>query len=841
MRKNPAFIIPVAAFIFAVACGRAWPQQPAAATAGAKESETFYVARKAFDDGFYDVCLNLLSRFNRNYPFSSKKAEAQVLAGQCFFYQERYQEALAGFESLLSNAQLAGPVEDSLFYWIGETHFKSKNFPKAQEYYRKVLDKYPSSRYYGASLYSLGWCFLEERRFKDALEQFSLAAQRPAVDEATRGDAAFRAVECLYNLRAYQAVIDKVSSYRSTYRADERKSAYLYYYQAEADYYLGRYAQACAGYSAVLAAHAPAQLQALANLGMGWASLKMKNKEKAQQSFSSVRVEELDGPNTEILLLGKAALAAESGKSGDALNIYGELAARSSEQNVLAQSFLGKGDMLYAMSRFREAAGVYEEGVKRFRDASVPDDIKDKLQYGLAWSLLKEGEFKRAINAFGNIAAASNDNLVKVGALCQVGDAYQDSGEYARAFETYRKILKEYPDNVYNDYVQYQLGLALMKASDYEGAVTAFKIAKNDYPSSTLLDEVSYALGLAYFQKEDYASSGEVLRGFLSGFRESGIRQDALYLLGSSLFNLGKFKEAQDVFRDIIKQYSADAALAQKCEYEIADCFYQMGDEKEAMARFNLLRSKYPDSTLTPEIIWWLGEYYYRHGDLVMSRRYFNTLASDFPSSPLADSAYYYIGTIDEEAGRYEQAIDNFRKLTAEGKSDMAGNASVAVADIYVKQGKNEDAMKLYKEIISAYPHMSGLVFPRMGELYLSAGDKEEAVSSYRQALKCVSFKEMPEIHFKLADILQTQGRQEEAAGEFMKIYALYPDSTVSLKALLRVAGLYEMKEDFKEAGKIYEKISAMQVPEAKYARERIENLAAEETAAKDRRGKAEE
>jgi TolA-binding protein len=254
-----------------------------------------------------------------------------------------------------------------------------------------------------------------------------------------------------------------------------------------------------------------------------------------------------------------------------------------------------------------------------------------------------------------------------------------------------------------------------------------------------------------------------------------------------------------------------------------------MGDEKEAMARFNTLRSKYPDSTLTPEVIWWLGEYYYRHGDAVMARRYFSTLASDFSSSSLAPAAYYYIGAIDEEEGKDDQAIESFKKLMDKGKSDMAGNASVAVADIYAKQGKAAEAMSLYKEILADYPHMAGLVLPRIGDLYLLEGNKEEAVSSYRQALKCVSSKEMPEIHFKLADILQAEGREEDAAGEFIRIYALYPDSAVSLKALLRVAGIYEKTANFKEARKIYEKISAMPVPEAKYAGERLEILAAEE------------
>jgi TolA-binding protein len=820
-----AFLFAAAALFSPVLQSRAYPQQKAA---DSRETEAFYVARKAFDDGFYDVCLNLLSRFSQNYPFSSRKAEAELLSGQCLFFQGKYQDALSVLGTLLSNPQLSGPVEDALFYWIGETHLKSKNFLKAREYYRKVSDKFQSSRYYPASLYSLGWCSFEEGGFEEAFEQFTAVSRLPSADMVTRSEAAFKALECMYNLRDYRSLSDAVIAWRKNYPADERKKAYLDYYAAEADYYTGKYAEACSAYSAVISQHAPAQMQALANLGCGWAYLKMKNAEKAREMFSAVRVEELDGPNTEILLLGKAALAAECGDSGGALNIYGELLARSSDRNVKAQACLGKGDALYAMSRFGEAVSAYEEGLKEYGGVVQPE-IKDKFQYGLAWSLLKEGEFRRAIEAFSSIAAASSDNLVKVGALCQVGDAYQDSGEYMKAFDTYRRILKEYPDSVYNDYVRYQSGLALMKVSDYEGAVTALKTAKNDYPSSTLRDEISYALGLAYFQKEDYLPAAETLRVFLNAFRESGIRQDALYLLASALFNQGKYREAQDIFREIIKQYPSDAVLVQKCEYEIADCFYQMGDEKEAMARFNTLRSKYPDSTLTPEVIWWLGEYYYRHGDAVMARRYFSTLASDFSSSSLAPAAYYYIGAIDEEEGKDDQAIESFKKLMDKGKSDMAGNASVAVADIYAKQGKAAEAMSLYKEILADYPHMAGLVLPRIGDLYLLEGNKEEAVSSYRQALKCVSSKEMPEIHFKLADILQAEGREEDAAGEFIRIYALYPDSAVSLKALLRVAGIYEKTANFAEARKIYEKISAMPVPEAKYAVERLEILAAEE------------
>jgi len=45
----------------------------------------------------------------------------------------------------------------------------------------------------------------------------------------------------------------------------------------------------------------------------------------------------------------------------------------------------------------------------------------------------------------------------------------------------------------------------------------------------------------------------------------------------------------------------------------------------------------------------------------------------------------------------------------------------------------------------------------------------------------------------------------------------------LAVKALLRVAAIYEDKENFKEAASIYKRIISMDVQEAKYAQERID------------------
>src|SRR3990167_5510712 len=67
-----------------------------------KEEESLFVAKKAFEDGFYEVSLGLLERFLNNYPDSPKATEANLLIGECYFHQNRFLEALNKFEGLLN-------------------------------------------------------------------------------------------------------------------------------------------------------------------------------------------------------------------------------------------------------------------------------------------------------------------------------------------------------------------------------------------------------------------------------------------------------------------------------------------------------------------------------------------------------------------------------------------------------------------------------------------------------------------------------------------------------------------------------------------------------------------
>jgi len=662
----------------------------------------------------------------------------------------------------------------------------------------------------------------QEEKYLEAIKYFKDIEEKFPREPQVK-DSSFKIIECLYNLKDFNGVKDKVKTYLKLYPKDVTNTGYVYFYSAEADYYLNNFDSAISEFSKVLEVSGDTKIKGLCKLGMGWSYLKLKKYQEAEKMLI-LKPDELDKKNCDTLLLGKAVLNFETNNYSTAGKIYQELIASASDPQVLIQAYLGKADALYNLAEYKEAIKAYEEAIQKIDSGlSVNQEVSDKLHFGLSWSYLKEGEFKKAIDEFQKLAKQTEDKIFKVSALCQIGDAYQDSGNFSKAVETYDSILKDYPDSLYSDYVQYQLGLVLVKLNKYDGAILAFKSLKINYPASKLIDDAAYALSLAYFQVEDYTSSKENLKRFENEFKDSSIRPQAMYLLGTSCYNLGQFNEAIASFKDIVRQYNQDTELVQKAEYEIADCLYQLGNEKEAMARFKSLRTKYPDSKLTAEVVWWLGEYYYRHNDLDLARRYFNSLIQDFPQSNLVSSAYYAMGSTYREESRFVEAINNFKKVMERDKSDLAGTAAVAISDIYLAQDNFDAALSTLESTLKDFPHLEHLIFPKIADTYAKLNKLDLAIQFYRKSLKIVPVKEMSNVQFKIAESLQAEGKNNEAIEEYLKVSYLYPDDLVLVvKSMLRVAALYEDKDKFKEAENIYKKIIGMNVDEAKFAQERI-------------------
>lgn len=794
-----------------------------------KEGELLFLAKKAYEDGFYEVSLGMLERFKKNYSGSAKIPQAVFLSGQCYFYQGRYLEALNIFEALTGNSQ-AESFKDALYFWMGEVHFKGNNFEKAAVLYQKLIDNYPQSSLVPAAYYSLGWSLAQIAKFDQAGQAFSdLIEKFPQAPQSK--EAAFKLIECLYNLKNYTELKSRIKMVFKLYSRDILHLPYLYFYLAEAEYYLDDLEEASRDYRKSAQVFKDPKVQALARLGLGWSYLKLTKYKEAEDAFADIKPDILDKKNLDIFLLAQAVLMASTNRVYEAKKLYGQLMSVTGDPLISLQAYLGKGEALYNLAEYSQAVNVYKEGLEKNDQAkfqeNLPAELLDKLRYNLGLAYIMQGEIDLSLAAFNQITGAGFSQALKVNLLLQIAQAYEEAGEFAKAQESCENIIKLYPSSSSAEYAQYQLASLQLKKLDYDQAIASFESMLKKYPQSKILPDILYTQAIAYFQRGDYEKCNEIFKRFRDEFKDSLLRPQALYMLGTSLISLGKIDEAMGIFKYIAKIDSLDNELQQKVEYEIADCYYKLGQINEAVSGFKSLRAKYPNSKLTPDILWWLGQYYYGIKDLGLAQRYFDSLAKDFPDSQLAVEAFYALGLIFSDENKIEQAENNFRMVIKLGNIDLKTQAKTALADIYNREGKSEEALEQYNQIIKSAPDLGKSLFPRMAQVYYKLGNYEEAKTFYLKSLEGASLTGAADIRFNLAEVLEANSEPEAAIQQYLLVAQQPHLSQLFVRSLLRVAKLYEDKEDFKEALKIYAQIiqNAPEALEVGFVQERIEGI----------------
>ncbi|MFH0877217.1 MAG: tetratricopeptide repeat protein [Candidatus Omnitrophota bacterium] len=801
-------------------------QSGSAADLNKKEEDAFYVAAKAYEDGFYDTALNLFDRFVKTYMDSDRRLEAQVYVGQCYFAQEKYIKALDQFESLLKMPE-AEPLRDKIYFWLGEVYAKGRAYSQAEDFYQQLISRYKNSSYCLAATKSLAQTQLSDQKFQEAAATYrSLLSETK--DLAVAEEAWLGICEALYRLRDYTQLQKEIENFISTY-PDSGQVARAYLFLAEANFYLGRFDEAIKAYQEAQRQSREEEQTAQAKIGLGWSWLKLKNYPEAQKIF-----DEFPDETSLAVLLGRAVLKSGLGEYEQSLPFFDRVIEAQKGAEYAPLAYFGKAEVLYHLERFEEAITAYRVAMDALKAASSlyadTRELTDRIRYGLAWAYLKIGDFRSAQEEFQRVATLTQDKIFKISAMCQIGDVYQDAGDYKKALETYQSFLKEYPDTVYHDYVQYQIGVTFLKMSDLDAAILAFRQLLKDSPSTKLADDANYFLGIVYFQKGDFAAAKMQFGKFLDHFKDSPYRPQAVFLLGESLMNLSEFKAALEAFEAVRKEFADQETLRQKAEYEIANAFAQMGQEAEANKRLADFITRYPDSQLSPDILFWLGEHFRNKKDFLNAQKYFERLIRNYPHHETRGDAFLEMGLMNLKEEKTDAALRNFQQAAEAGRGETESRALLFCGDVYVLKGDFPQALDQYRRLAEERSVWSKTALVKMASVLRQQKRFKDAAAAYEQALSREGSGEGSEenaaIQFQLAQMFEEEGLLQEALEAYMKTSYLYPNETSwVVKALFHVAQIYEQKEAWAESRAILEKIAGMPVSEAKYAKEKLATI----------------
>ena len=793
------------------------------ATAQTSEKELFLVAQKAFDDGFYDVAIRYIEEYLEKYPQTQKRIEANLLLGQCYFFKTQYLKAFDIFQDLLKYPEF----KDATLFWLGETYLKGSDYTQAEKYYRQLIELYPDSLYTPQALYSLGWTFYEQKKYDPAAAQFQqLIKQFPA--HTLSEDALFKLGECSYNLKSYDDAIHYFKKYVLSYPKSTRNDQ-VYFYIGEAYYYSEDFSPSLEYYGKAAEISPDPKLLVMINVSRGWSALKLKNYEQAQKFFNeALTLAQSKEILSDDIYLGQASLFTEMNDDPKALQAYEQIIEKFPKSSRLAEAHLGKANMLYSLKDYDKAIAAYQTVIDTFSNQEESKDIVEKAHFGLAWTYLKAGNIDRSIKSFQDIMDQSQNKVVKVSALTQIADAYQDAGKLEKALEVYDQILRNYPDSLYTDYVQYRQGVALLKMEKIEAATLSFKSLKANFPQSKYLNEANYYLGVAYFKKGDWTAARDQIETFMKDLPKTNeFAAEAEYILALSIFNLGDSKKAKELFERIITNYPNQSAMRKDAEVGIAKCFYNLGDSKEAVKRFKIIIYKYPKTEIAADAILWLADHYLEVSDFENAVLYYQQFINDFPGSEKISVAHLALGQAYQAQGAYDKALNQLKLIDDPSHKELYAKAKLAIADIFSKELDPDNAIVTYQNIAASCPDFKRDAYVKIAAIYKNNQKYDQAIEAYQNALNAeigLSEFQNVQLQFDLADMYEQANKFDEASQAYLKIPYLYPkEISWSTKAYLRLGRIFEDKGDWENARTVYQKVIDLGTDEMKFAQERLE------------------
>lgn len=744
----------------------------------------FIYAKKAFNDGFYDLAQERLVAFLKSYPGTAHLYETHTLLGRSYYYRNNFTGALYEFDGILNAPQAAEFHADAL-YWSAEIYLKNGDYRKALDLYEKVTSAFPSSAYFGYAVYSKGWAYYKLGFFEEALKYFRDVVEKYPYDKVAV-ESQFRIGECEYLMARYGAAEKELKKFIDKYPVSEKTSD-AYYMCGEAGFYQAKYSDAIASFERALAITPKAKWASFALYRIAESRLETGKYEESIIGFK-LCLESATGDFLTTALLAALAKAYEkTGRIDDALRLCDEIIQKHPSSEVAPEAYYRKTKLLYDAGRYAEAETAAKEGIEKFSGS----DYLDNMHYELGWIYSMEGKADDAMGEFLWVENESRDINLRSSAICKIGDIYFNKKLYEKAMASYDVVLDKYSDSFWADYAQYQVGAIFSMTGRYSQAIMSYQSVLANFPNSSWRDKVIFALGSAYFKIGDFERSASEFRHLMDEAATPDLKTRSRIYLANSLYSMKQYAEALAILKAVDAE-GVDRDIRMMARYQMGWCYYSMRKDAEALAIFNNFLKDFPRSKIASDVKFWFADYHRAKKNFDVARGYYESVLKEHPSDETGEEALYNIGMT------------------------------------FVDELKADEAMKRFDELGSRFPG-SGIArgaYRKAAKLKKDARDYDGAVSYLEKALTKDNDELNAQVQYEIAESYEAKNELGRAVEEYLKVPYLYSKGTFwSVRAQLKCAQLLERMERFDDARKLYEKLADMDIEESQLAKQRLEWL----------------
>ncbi|MBX9187467.1 tetratricopeptide repeat protein [Bacteroides sp. K03] len=684
--------------------------------------------------------ITLLRNYLEKYPDTPYANRIYALLAAGYFYEEKYDEALALFNS--AQLDLLGNEErDDMTYLLATCYLKTGNVKEAAIWFETL--KASSKKYDNDCAYYISYIRYTQKRYDEALKGFLPLQDNPKYKALVP----YYIAEIYAIRKNYDKAEIVAQNYLSAYPQNEH-AAEMYRILGDASYHFRKYHEAINAFESYLERDASPRRDALYMLGLSYFQTGVYS--KAAETLGEVTGTNDALTQNAYLHMGLSYLQlAEKNKARMA---FEQAAASNADMKIKEQAAYNYALCIHetSYSAFGESVTVFEKFLNEFPNSQYTEMVSNYL----VEVYLNTRSYEAALKSIERIAHPGT-----------------------RIMEAKQKIL-------------FQLGTQAFANASFEQAIGYFNqsVAIGQYNRQTKADAL-YWRGESYYRLNRMAEAARNFREYLQLTEQTNNEMYALanYNLGYTAFHQKDYTQARNWFLKYIQLEKGENRTALADAYNrIGDCFLNERNFDEAKHYYAQAESMNTSS----------GDYSFYQLALVsgLQKDYsgkitlLNRLAGKYPTSPYVINALYEKGRSYVLMNNNNQAIASFKELLSRyPESPISRKAAAEIGLLYYQDGNYDQAIDAYKLVINKYPGSdeARLAMLDLKSLYVDMNRIDEFAALAASMPGNIRFdaSEQDSLTYIAAEKIYGRGRIEEAKSSFNKYLQTFPEGSFSLNA----------------------------------------------------------
>jgi TolA-binding protein len=633
-------------------------------------------------EGELDQAIKALDRFLRIEDDPEVLYREWYHLASLYFKKGDYQSASDAFLKVVSLNE-RGALSDRALMMAAQSELKLNSQEKAMAALSRLVKGFPQSDLLVDSYFTMAGILRDMGRPIDAAGGYQAIAEH-FLDREIREEAIFAAGRCYYDGDKWDKAVELFSRFIKEFSHSER-IAEAHYYLGRSCYQEGKYETGVSHFKTAVEEGVGENWKRLypdALFCLGFGRYRLADYDEACSAFLELG-EKGGSPEHQargFYFLGLSHLAA--GRLSESNDAFSELISRFPDNELAEHSLFMLGDNYLALNEEEKAIELFSRLVSDFPQGEFAAVAKKRLKE----IYLAKEDYKALLSAIPEFTLGNPGSLTDASDLLDKANALITRGRIRQAIATYKSLLAQFPKSPVSDRASFELAELYSRRKGYQQAILYYKKVISDFPGSGFSPRAERRLGNIYFEQKRFK---EAIPHFLNLVNDpdfAEVKDRISYLLGYSYEQIGDLKSAIPYYEAFLT-YLADPGVMIKEQLRLILLLQSFGRYEQAVSACRSVLVNTRDEETKTEVNFYLAESLARLGRTEEAVLEYLKVTYLHARNPMwALTACFRAGEIYEREGKYDEAIKLYTKVAEKYKGEKKGDyASKRVKELKEK------------------------------------------------------------------------------------------------------------------------------------------------------------